>query len=147
MSDRGDWETPLALFVKATLRFGLPDVDACASAQNALAPEFWTVEDSCLGHDWGGREVWCNPPYGRALPPIIRHALSHSDLSVTFLVAARTDTRWFQDLAERASAIVFLKGRQRFTLDAGKPQGIAPFPSAILRVAPGAGRVVTFEKW
>lgn len=38
-------------------------VDACASADNALLPRYWTAEQDCRKQVWDGERVFCNPPF------------------------------------------------------------------------------------
>ena len=62
-SERHDWETPQDFFDALNDEFGF-DLDAAASAENAKCREFFDEEADGLSSDWGGRTVWCNPPYG-----------------------------------------------------------------------------------
>lgn len=101
-----------------------------------------TDEDNPVGathHLWsGGLEfpwgtyrglVYCNPPYGRALPAWAQKIASEGSLGteVVALLPARTDTRWWQDHVVTAHALCFWRGRLRFV---GAPAS-APFPSAV----------------
>ncbi len=57
------WRTPRQLFdqLNGIFRFA---VDACASAENALLPTYWTIEDDARLQDWSQHRVYCNPPFG-----------------------------------------------------------------------------------
>ena len=145
-SGSDEWQTPVWLFTKALLRWGPFDVDACARPENAILDDYWT---DATAEDWSraraGR-IWCNPPYSRtAKRQVLDHALSHGDLDAVFLLPSRTGTSWFAAMAERATEIVFLTSRVRFS---GARTG-APFPSALVRIYDAAPtpRRVTFEKW
>lgn len=60
------WGTPPALFEKLEEEFGPFDLDAAASASNALCNRYLTQDDDALTQPWTGR-VFVNPPYGRGL--------------------------------------------------------------------------------
>ena len=60
-----EWGSPPWLVAELAAEFahGHFDLDVAASAQNAKAPAFYTIEDDGLAQPWFGR-CWCNPPYG-----------------------------------------------------------------------------------
>lgn len=63
-STKEDWATPQDFFDKLDEEFHF-DLDPCADAENAKCKEYFTKEENGLLKDWGGRRVFCNPPYGR----------------------------------------------------------------------------------
>lgn len=75
------------------------------------------VRDGLL-HDFHGR-VWLNPPYSATacmawLAKLADHGRG------TALVASRTETEWFfRQIWERASAILFLRGRLHYHYETG----------------------------
>jgi len=82
---------------------------------------------STLFCDWGGKRVFCNPPYGPEIGKFLARA-KEAEIAV-YLLPARTDTRWFHErVLSEASEIRFIKGRLRFN-DNPNP---APFPSMIV---------------
>jgi site-specific DNA-methyltransferase (adenine-specific) len=105
--------------------------------RQAIADEFGELWDPCpiggktgLIADWEPR-VFCNPPYGAALPGWISKGAEEVDAGrvelIVWLLPARTDTRWFHDLIlPRSSEIRFLRGRLHFN-----EGGRATFPSLI----------------
>lgn len=98
-----------------------------------------TAENSAFDHEWGGKTVFCNPPYGRAIPEWVRKCsmeASRKDTLVVMLLPARTDTRWFQQYILNRAEVRFLKGRLRFETN-GIPGGPAPFPSMIVVMRTG----------
>lgn len=128
---RHDWTTPKPFFDKlnAEFHFGL---DAAASDENALCPNYFTEEDDALSQSWGGYgAVWLNSPYGREIGAWVKKAWCESVLHsvpVVSLVPARVETRWFDYAVSRAQEIRFVKGRLRF----GDSKISAPFPSAVI---------------
>lgn len=99
------------------------------------------------------RLVWCNPPYGRGIDEWIAR-WSDTDLeclNALILVPARTDTRWFNQLARECSSLLLIQGRLHFS-DQKNP---APFPSMIgmrgelgfLREARASLKAAGFSGW
>jgi hypothetical protein len=87
----------------------------------------------------GGETVFCNPPYGKAIPEWVRKCsmeASRKGTIVVMLLPARTDTRWFQQFILNRAEVRFLKGRLRFETN-GIPGGPAPFPSMIVVMRTG----------
>jgi phage N-6-adenine-methyltransferase len=122
-----EWSTPPELFAALDGEFGF-ELDVCATAGNATCPRYFTQADDGLAQAWRG-VCWMNPPYGAGIGAWMRKAHESSLLGATVvcLVPARTDTRWWQDIATLGE-IRFLAGRLRFGgADAG-----APFPSAVV---------------
>src|SRR5688572_4824194 len=95
-----EWATPLAFFNQCNVEFGPFDLDACATAENAKAPRYFTKADDGLAQEWRGR-VWMNPPYGRTIGAWMRKAYesARAGAVVVCLVPARTDTAWWHDYA------------------------------------------------
>lgn len=128
-SDRDEWSTPDSFFAEVVAEFGEFDLDACATAANAKAKNFYTRDDDGLSKPWRGL-VWCNPPYGKELPKWVYKAFVEStsgNARVVMLVPARTDTRWWHNYASVADKRL-IPGRLRF----GGSKVNAPFPSALL---------------
>ena len=126
---RNDWSTPAELFRALDEEFRF-DLDACASAGNALCPRYFTASEDGLAQPWAGR-VFMNPPYGRSLSEWVRkaheEALAGRAAVVVCLLPARTDSGWWHDYALRGE-VRFIRGRLRFG-EATKP---APFPSVVV---------------
>jgi site-specific DNA-methyltransferase (adenine-specific) len=123
------------LFSSATDRWATP-----AETYKALDAEFGFNFDPCpldgqgdgllpLFTAWRGKRVFCNPPYGPGIGDWLKRGLE-AELAV-FLLPARTDTRWFHEVAlPNAREIRFLRGRLKF----GGAKNSAPFPSMLVIV-------------
>jgi site-specific DNA-methyltransferase (adenine-specific) len=123
-----EWATPQVLFDRLHARYGFT-LDACATADNAKCPVYFTRDEDELTQTWTGR-VWMNPPYGREIAGWMRKAWEAAQSTaelVVCLVPARTDTAWWHEWATRGE-VEFLAGRVRF----GGGRHGAPFPSALV---------------
>lgn len=132
-SIRHDWETPRPFFDRVNAQFGF-NLDAAASADNALCPCYFTAEDDALVQEWRGC-VWCNPPYGYGVVRWVKKAYEESERGnlVVMLIPARTETAWWHDYAMKAKEIRLIRGRLMFgSPDAPAHGHNAPFPSALL---------------
>lgn len=96
------------------------DMDVAASNDNAVAPCWYTVDNSGLDHPWGGT-VWCNPPYSDIRPWVEKANASCIECHriLMLLPANRTEQAWWQDLIEphrhnNGLRVHFLRGRRRF---------------------------------
>lgn len=132
-----DWWTPRDLVDVLNREFQF-DLDAAASEENAVCGRFITQAQDALVTPWNGRNVWCNPPYGRGydstLPQFTRRAYEqHLEQrnTVVLLLPAYTDPRYWRDYCTKAHEIRFLTGRLAF-LDRGISRMSARFPSALV---------------
>lgn len=139
-SDTDQWFTPATIVEQTRNLLGLDafDLDIAADADNAKAPRYYTVEDNALQQEWNCTNGWLNPPYGRIIGQFTQRAIEQVENGnaerITLLVPARTDTNWFQELADWATHIHFIKGRIKFeNPEKGNTQS-APFPSAIVHL-------------
>lgn len=108
------WLTPKPI-VEALGHF---DLDPCGAPGHDLAATTYLPEDGKDGlvDPWFGR-VWLNPPYGKMAAPFLRKLADYGN--GTALIFARTETAiFFEAVWDKATAILFLKGRVTF-LDAG----------------------------
>ena len=130
-SSRSDeWATPREVFAALDAEFHF-NLDPCATPENAKCADFYTADIDGLTQNWGGRRVFCNPPYGRAIAAWVRKCYEESrkpDTLVVMLIPARTDTSYFHDyIYHKAREVRFIRGRLRFN-----EAGPAPFPSMIV---------------
>jgi phage N-6-adenine-methyltransferase len=118
------WATPSDLYAALDQEFSFT-LDPCPlrDPSEAGLPLFGT---DGLSVSWKGQRVFCNPPYSRHVRRWLEKA-READLAV-YLLPARTDTRWWHDLAAEADEIRFLRGRLRF----GGARAGAPFPSVLV---------------
>lgn len=130
-SKTNEWATPVALFEELNAEFHF-DLDPCATPENAKCAEFYTIENDGLTKNWGGRKVFCNPPYGNELKKWVRKCYQESkkpNTLVVMLIPARTDTAYFHDyIYHKAREIRFIRGRLHFN----ESKNSAPFPSMIV---------------
>lgn len=124
-----EWYTPPHIFEALGIDFDLDPAAPPGGLAWIPAQHFLSEADDGLSSAWQGR-VWLNPPYGRGVERWMRRLALHG--SGMALVFARTDTRWWQEAIENASAVCFLAGRLRFVSAVGEPAHSAPAPSALL---------------
>lgn len=130
-SNTNEWATPSDFFKELDREFHF-DLDPCATSENAKCVSFYTVENNGLTKNWGGRRVFCNPPYGRQIGKWVKKCYEEArkpDTLVVMLIPARTDTTYFHDyIYHKAKEIRFIRGRLHFN---GSKQA-APFPSMVV---------------
>jgi DNA N-6-adenine-methyltransferase (Dam) len=126
------------------------DLDPCAEKKgrgaNVPALEHFIEKDDGLSKSWRGR-VFMNPPYGDAVSAWVDYLaaayVSGAVSDAIVLIAARTDTGWFNVKAFQAAPVCFVIGRLNFT-GANTTAGSAPFPSAIFYL--GKAHRAAFER-
>ena len=145
-----EWSTPQYIVDWASNRFlmGHPYVlDAAATSENKKAPCYFSKLHSALQLQWNASRIWLNPPYGRIISKFTKRTIEQLqnpniiNSSVTLLIPARTDTKWFFDLIQNPleKHIIFIKGRIAF--GAGKSK--APFPSVLIHIKSTNGPITT----
>jgi len=122
-SAKQDWETPIDLFELLNETYDY-NFDLAASKENTKCKNFFTINDDSLNKSWQGLgNCWLNPPYVSSsknkLVMWIKKAYvetqKDSDLAVSLLIPARTNTKWFLDYClTRSYAIDFIIGRPKF---------------------------------
>jgi site-specific DNA-methyltransferase (adenine-specific) len=127
-----EWETPQEFYEKLNMEFNF-QLDPCATRFNHKCREYFTIEDDGLKQPWGGKTVFMNPPYGRAVGNWIKKAYEESlkGATVVCLIPSRTDTAYWHDYCVKGE-IRFIRGRLKF----GGSENSAPFPSAVVIFRP-----------
>jgi hypothetical protein len=131
-----EWFTPPNIVERAVALLGAIDLDPCSNSQghpNVPAARHYTRAQNGLERSWYGR-VYLNPPYGRAIRQWVQKLVRAYELGqvteALALLPARTDTGWFQLVAQYP--ICFVRGRLRFS----GAEHAAPFPSMLVYVGP-----------
>lgn len=124
-----EWYTPPAVFRALGLSFDLDPAAPAGGVPWVPAERFFSRADDGLAQSWTGR-VWLNPPYGREVECWLDRLAEHGDGLA--LVFARTDTRWYQGVVRRATAVCFVAGRLAFVRPDGSSAGSATAPSVLL---------------
>ena len=92
LNSHNDWNTPLELIKVLTEEFHF-DLDAAATVDNTICEHFISPEEDALVTPWVGRNVFCNPPYGRkVIYQWVKLCATSSASIVVCLLPARTDT-------------------------------------------------------
>ena len=90
------------------------DLDPCAGPSKHARRNIRRPKNG-LAAKWRGR-IWMNPPYSRLEDWLSRFVQHGNGIA---LVNARPDAAWFQEFAAGASALLFLRGRTKFTTPGG----------------------------
>jgi len=124
-----EWLTPPELHAK----LGRFDLDPCAPITRPwpTADNHYTITDNGMSKEWFGR-VWLNPPYGREAAQWLNRMADHGNGLA--LVFARTETdMFFKQVWERATAILFIRGRISFHyVDGRKAKANGGAPSCLI---------------
>jgi len=126
-SGENEWYTPAEYIKAAKEVMGCIDLDPASSdLANPVvgASQYFTKEDDGLTKDWCGR-VWMNPPYASGLihqfcDKLADHYNAGQVVEAIVLVNNATETNWFNVLIECASAVMFPKGRVKYTTPSGE---------------------------
>jgi hypothetical protein len=121
-----EWYTPQEHIERARAVLGGIDLDPASSAvaQKAVrAGAFYDEQRDGLKQQWGGK-VWMNPPYaqpliGQFMAKLCEEYTAGRVKSAITLTHNYTDTKWFQDSVQVASAVCFPRGRIRFVSSSG----------------------------
>lgn len=123
-----DWWTPKYIFDALGVRFDL-DVSAPANGPLYVPCSRWYSEKS-LQMPWDGF-IWMNPPFGgrNGLIPWLDKFFGHGNGIA--LVPDRTSAPWWQEMARRADALLFVNGKVKFIRPDGET-GDSPSNGTVL---------------
>jgi len=129
-SGENEWYTPVAYIEAARAVMGGIDTDpaSCAQANATVkADKYYDSKADGLTKKWHGR-VFMNPPYAQPLIANFAKAVAAKFLNkeiteAIVLVNNATETEWFNEMIQHASAVCFPTGRIRFVNKEGKPGG------------------------
>lgn len=128
---KDEWLTPQWI----TESLGPFDLDPCSPCNPPwrIAETSFCICDDGLIKPWADKSfVWCNPPYGKQTFVWLEKLAIHSSGGIA-LVFARTDTKGFhKTVFEKASAILFFKGRLKFHHVDGSVSQTATAPSCLI---------------
>lgn len=120
-----DYCTPKEFLEAVCDRFVIEQfvLDVAASADNAIAPNYYDEADDGLKQVWWADGwTWCNPPYAN-IRPWVEKAWNESlaGAQVAMLIPASVGANWWRDWVHDKAHVWFLNGRLSF-------DGIAPYP-------------------
>lgn len=126
-----EWYTPPIIFERMGVEFDLDPCSPGAGKSFVPARKHLTIVDDGLATPWDKKDfAFVNPPYGRETQKWMRKLAEHGNGIA--LVFARTDVAWFQEVADRTSAICFVSGRIRFYKGNLVDQGDTPGAGSML---------------
>jgi hypothetical protein len=129
-SQRDDWRTPKHILEEIDRVMPI-DFDPCPDPTH---PSWVSQQHTPLGTDglsvkWpGSLHTFVNPPYSALKKCEWSKKILETRGFTTALVPSRTDTRWWQMLAQAAEVVFMIKGRLKF----GEAVNSAPFPSCLM---------------
>lgn len=135
---KDEWLTPPEIIDA----LGWFDMDPCApknrpwDTAKAPAAIHLTIDDDGLKLPWAGR-IWLNPPYGKHTGKWLNKLAEHGNGIA--LIFARTETdMFFEQVWNRATAILFIKGRLHFHHVTGeRAKANSGAPSALIAYGEG----------
>lgn len=119
-----EWYTPPEIFEALNVTF---DLDPCSPGEGLTfvpATRHLTVKDDGLTSDWGNSFVFVNPPYGAQTAAWMKKLAEHGNGIA--LVFARTDVKWFHEIADQLDAVLFVQSRIRFYQGSKTNRGGSP---------------------
>ena len=129
IADSVEWYTPPEIFEALGVDFDLDPAAPPGGVPWIPATHHYSTLDDGLSRPWGGL-VWLNPPYGRQTGRWLDRLARHGEGLA--LVFARTDTAWFQGVANSATSLCFLADRLRFVRPDGQPAAAAAGAGSLL---------------
>lgn len=107
-----EWYTPPWIFEALGVAF---DTDVASPGPDVVPwiPAFEHIMSNSLECSWFG-SCWMNPPFGarNGIVPWLTKLAAHGDGLA--LVPNRTGADWWQDYAQRADGLLFIRGKVKF---------------------------------
>lgn len=128
--NKDEWYTP-AWITDPLGRFDL-DPAAPSVPHRKIAGREYTKADDGLILPWSGR-VWLNPPFSQPLLRQFVHRMAQHGNGIVLIPCRGFDTTWFQeDIFEKASAVLFLRGRVTFSGPGSRKGGHSPIGTLLV---------------
>jgi phage N-6-adenine-methyltransferase len=118
-SSKQDYGTPPELLAAVKRRLCIDGfaLDVAASAENAVAPCYYTEQVNGLAQCWvsKGEWTWCNPPYSDITPWVATAVeQSRQGANIAMLLPASVGANWWRDWVNPYAYKVYLNGRLTF---------------------------------
>lgn len=149
VKDKDEWRTPPELFALLDYEFNF-EVDAAATRENSLCPNFWSKKASALTTaPWYGYRVFCNPPFSQT-GDFLRKGVEETAKGAICVFLVRADgieTKWwtknllrpanlgigkFYGMSGPQYQIRFLTPRVNYLEPVGNRRKGVTFPSAVI---------------
>lgn len=133
------YRTPQHIFTPVALDLGPFGLDAAADADNSKCLEFLDAEKDALSAatKWysGTGKVWCNPPYKKILPWILRAelAVEREECTRVVFLLPLLSAKWLTRCLMRHEVQVY-DGRIAFDLPPGMENSRSPAAGSVLVV-------------
>lgn len=108
---RDAWSTDKELIDWMESRYGKYDIDAAASAENAVCEKFYDEKRNCLKIWWGSnKHIWLNPPYSHP-DPFVKKAIEQMEHGnqIDMLLPGDNSTAWFAEARKNAAEIIWIE--------------------------------------
>lgn len=140
---RQDYGTPPAFLEAIVRRFGVIRTDLAASAENAVAPDYFDEQRDSLQQDWALLRgvTFCNPPFADLEPWARKCAETRNRRGWTLLLTpASVGSTWFSEHVEGKAIVLALSPRLSFVGET------ASYPKDLILSCFGFG-VDGFKTW
>jgi len=154
------WRTPNEVIEYIQSRFGVIELDLCASDSGHVCDRYITEEENFLldanldiefNEDnyslFTGDLCWINPPYSNPLP-FVKQAIKWSQAghAVAGILNNDPSTKWYVELEANAAIIMpIIGGRIAFLDDNGDPIGSNNKPQLMFYLAPFGSKTKSVE--
>ncbi len=146
------WRTPPEVISYIDKRFGIIQIDLCASSEGTVCREYIDEESDFLDDMWLthfnekfgiGHLTWMNPPYSNPLP-FVKQAIkwAHYGYGVAWILNNDSSTKWYVELEKHAQILMPITGGRIAFLDSeGAPINGNNKPQIMFYLAPFGSKV------